>query len=106
MSADAAQGTGNLGQSFERVLGLFDEEAGRFQALRRKLQQLGGQMSEREQRLQQLETEVARLRAERQHDQVTIGRLQHELSDRDGRLERAATKAQELAAIIDGHDPR
>jgi len=104
--ASAAAGTGNLGHSFERVLNLFDEEAGRFQALRQKLQQLGGQMSEREQHVQQLEAELARLRVERQHDQATIDRLRHELSDREGRLEQAATKTKELAAIIDWNGPR
>lgn len=104
--AEAPVPTDNLHQSFERVLNLFDEEAGRFQVLRQKLQQLAGQMSEREQRLHQLEEELARVRGERQRDQMTIERLRNDLHDRDGRLERAAAKAQELAAIIRGSGPR
>jgi septal ring factor EnvC (AmiA/AmiB activator) len=96
----------NLHQSFERVLNLFDEEAGRFQVLRQKLQQLASHMSEREQRLHQLEEELGRVTGERQRDQMTIERLRNDLHDRDGRLERAAAKAQELAAIIRGSGPR
>ena len=104
--AAAPAPTDNLHQNFERVLNLFDEETGRFQVLRQKLQQLAGQMSEREQRLTQLEEELARARVERQHDQMTIEQLRNDLHDRDGRLERAAAKAQELAAIIRGSGPR
>lgn len=88
--------------TFERVVGLFDDEAGRLQSLRQKLQQLGTHMSEREQRLQQLEDELARMRVEHLRDQETIGRLRHDLAERDGRLSRAADKAQELDAIIRG----
>ena len=90
------------GQSLERVLGLVDDEAVRLQVLRHKMQQLGSQMSEREQRLQQLETDLARAGIDRLRDQETIDRLRHELAERDGRLERAMLKAQELTAIIDG----
>jgi hypothetical protein len=104
--ADAPERKENLNQNLERVLNLFDEEAGRFQVLRQKLQQLASQMSEREQRLQQVEQELARMTVERQHDQMTIERLRNDLHDRDGRLERAAAKAQELGAIIRGGSPR
>ena len=90
------------GQTFERLLGLFDDEAGRLQALRQKLQQLGSQMKDREQRVEQLEAELAQVRIDRIRDQETIDRLRHELGERDGRLDRAARKAQELAAIIHG----
>jgi hypothetical protein len=95
-------GADGLGTSFERVLNLFDEEAGRFQALRRKLQQVGHQIGERDQRLQELDAEVHRLRVERQHDQLTIERLRSDLAEREGRLERATATMEELAAIIRG----
>jgi hypothetical protein len=99
---DAPVGAATLGETFGRVLTLFDEETTRFVALRQKLQQLGSQMSEREQHLQRLEAELAHARVERQRDQETINQLRHELAERDGRLERAASKAHELRAIIQG----
>jgi hypothetical protein len=104
--ATDAAGADDVGQNFERVLSLFDEEAGRFQVLREKLQQLGGQMSEREQHVRQLEAELARLRAEQQQDRVTIDGLRHDLAEREGRLELAGAKAEELAAIIRASGPR
>ena len=81
---------------------LFDTEANRLQELRGKLQELGGEMAAREQRVQELETELQRIRLERLRDQEAVDRLRHELSDRNSRLERALTKTQELAAIIQG----
>jgi hypothetical protein len=90
------------GRSLERVLGLFDAEATRLHELRGKLQELGGEMAAREQRVQELETELQRIRVERLRDQEAVDRLKHELSDRNGRLERALSKTQELAAIIQG----
>jgi hypothetical protein len=93
-----------VGATFGHVLGLFDEEASRFQSLRLKLQQLGGQMTEREQHLQRLEGELAQARVDRQRDQQTIEQLRQQLGEREGRLEQAAAKAQELRAIIRGSD--
>lgn len=90
------------GRSLERVLTLFDSEATRLQELRGKLQELGGEMAARENRVQELETELQRIRVERLRDQEAVDRLRHELSDRNSRLERALTKTQELAAIIQG----
>jgi hypothetical protein len=90
------------GRSLERVLTLFDSEATRLQELRGKLQELGGEMAAREGRVQELETELQRMRLERLRDQEVVDRLRHELSDRNSRLERALTKTQELAAIIQG----
>jgi hypothetical protein len=49
---------------------------------------------------------MARLRVEAQQSELTIDRLRRELSDREGRLERAAAKAQELAAIVEWNGPR
>jgi len=89
-------------QTFQRVVELFDAEASRVQTLRTKIDQLGAHMSERELRLEQLETELAQARVDRLRDQETIERLRHDLADRDGRLDRARTKALELGAIIDG----
>ena len=100
--AAAAGTTSTLGETFGRVLSLFDEEASRFQSLREKLQQLGSHMNEREQHLQRLEGELAQARVDRQRDQQTIDQLRNQLSEREGRLEQAAAKAQELAAIIHG----
>jgi len=90
------------GRSLERVLGLFDSEATRLQELRGKMQELGGEMAAREQRVQELETELQRMRLERLRDQEAVDRLKHELADRNSRLERALTKTQELVAIIQG----
>src|SRR6059058_2515463 len=90
------------GRSLERVLGLFDSEATRLQELRGKMQELGGEMAAREQRVQELETELQQIRVERLRDQEAVDRLRHELSDRNSRLERALSKTQELAAIIQG----
>jgi len=90
------------GRSLERVLGLFDTEATRLQELRGKMQELGGEMAAREQRVQELETELQRMRLERLRDQEAVDRLKHELADRNSRLERALTKTQELVAIIQG----
>jgi len=105
-TAPTSREAGILEQDFERVLNLFDEEADRFNAVRQKLQQLGGQMHEREQHVHRLEADVARLRAEAQQRELTIYRLRRELSDREGRLDRAAAKTQELAAIVDWNGPR
>jgi hypothetical protein len=105
-TAPSNREAGILEQDFERVLNLFDEEADRFNAVRQKLQQLGGQMHEREQHVHQLEADMARLRVEAQQSELTIDRLRRELSDREGRLERAAAKAQELAAIVEWNGPR
>jgi hypothetical protein len=90
------------GRSLERVLSLFDTEATRLQDLRGKLQELGGEMAAREQRVQELETELQRIRLERLRDQEAVDRLRHDLADRNNRLERALSKTQELAAIIQG----
>ncbi len=90
------------GRSLERVLTAFDTEATRLQDLRGKLQELGGEMAAREQRVQELETELQRMRVERLRDQEAVERLRHDLTDRNNRLERALTKTHELAAIIQG----
>lgn len=90
------------GRSLERVLTAFDTEATRLQDLRNKLQELGGEMAAREQRVQELETELQRMRVERLRDQEAVDRLRHDLSDRNNRLERALAKTHELAAIIQG----
>lgn len=90
------------GRTLERVLGLFDDEASRLQDLRQKLRELGGEMTARERRLEELEAELQRVRVERMRDQETADRLRHELNDRNGRLERALAKTNELTAIIQG----
>jgi hypothetical protein len=90
------------GQTLDRVVGLFDDEAIRLQELRRKLQELGQEMTARERRTQELEVELQSVRVQRLRDQETIDRLRHELNDRNGRLERAASKIQELATIVHG----
>jgi hypothetical protein len=90
------------GRSLERVLTAFDTEATRLQDLRGKLQELGGEMAAREQRVTELETELQRIRVERLRDQEAVDRLKHELADRNSRLERALQKTQELVAIIQG----
>ncbi len=102
VASGAAAAAPVWGRTLERVLGLFDTEATRLQELRGKMQELGGEMAAREQRVQELETEVQRMRLERLRDQEAVDRLKHELSDRNSRLERALTKTQELAAIIQG----
>ena len=102
VASGAAAAAPVWGRSLERVLGLFDTEANRLQELRGKLQELGGEMAAREQRVQELEMELQRIRLERLRDQEAVDRLRHELSDRNSRLERALTKTQELAAIIQG----
>jgi hypothetical protein len=90
------------GRSLERVLTAFDTEATRLQDLRGKLQELGGEMAAREQRVQELETELQRMRVERLRDQEAVDRVRHDLTDRNNRLERALAKTHELAAIIQG----
>lgn len=90
------------GRSLERVLSAFDDEATRLHELRSQLQQVGGEMAAREARVQELETEIQRMQVERLRDQEAVDRLRHELSDRDNRLDRALTKTQELAAVIQG----
>jgi Type II secretion system (T2SS), protein E, N-terminal domain len=102
ISSGAAAAAPVWGRSLERVLGLFDTEATRLQDLRGKLQELGGEMAAREQRVQELEIELQRIRLERLRDQESVDRLRHELADRNSRLERALEKTQELAAIIQG----
>ena len=90
------------GRSLERVLTAFDTEATRLQDLRGKLQELGGEMAAREQRVQELETELQRMRVERLRDQEAVDRLRHDLTERNNRLERALANTHELAAIIQG----
>ena len=90
------------GRSLERVLTAFDTEATRLQELRGKMQELGGEMAARERRVQELEAELQRIRVERLRDQEAADRLRHDLADRNNRLERALSKTQELAAIIQG----
>ena len=102
VSSGAAAAAPVWGRSLERVLNLFDTEATRLQELRGKLQELGGEMAAREGRVQELETELQRIRVERLRDQEAVDRLKHELADRNGRLERALSKTQELVAIIQG----
>jgi hypothetical protein len=102
VATGAAAASPVWGRSLERVLNLFDTEATRLQDLRGKLQELGGEMAAREQRVQELETELQRIRVERLRDQEAVDRLRHELADRNSRLERALSKTQELAAIMQG----
>ena len=102
LTSGAATAAPVWGRTLERVLGLFDTEALRLQELRGKLQELGGEMAAREQRVQELETELQRIRVERLRDQESVDRLKHELADRNSRLERALSKTQELAAIMQG----
>ncbi|HZT93546.1 MAG TPA: hypothetical protein VE985_03600 [Gaiellaceae bacterium] len=102
ITSGAAAAAPVWGRSLERVLSLFDTEATRLQDLRGKMQELGGEMAAREQRVQELETELQRMRVERLRDQEAVDRLRHELADRNNRLERAMVKMQELAAIVSG----
>jgi hypothetical protein len=102
VSNGAAAAAPVWGRSLERVLTAFDTEATRLQDLRGKLQELGGEMAAREQRVQELEAELQRIRLERLRDQEAVDRMRHDLADRNNRLERALTKTQELAAIIQG----
>jgi hypothetical protein len=102
IASGAAAAAPVWGRSLERVLSLFDTEATRLQDLRGKLQELGGEMAAREQRVGELEIELQRIRLERLRDQEAVDRLRHELADRNSRLERALEKTQELAAIIQG----
>jgi hypothetical protein len=102
LTSGAATAAPVWGRSLERVLGLFDAEATRLNELRTKLQELGGEMAAREQRVQELETELQRIRVERLRDQEAVDRHKHELADRNSRLERALSKTQELAAIMQG----
>ena len=102
VASGAAAAAPVWGRSLERVLSLFDNEATRLQELRGKLQELGGEMAAREQRVQELETEIQRIQVDRLRDREMVDRLRHELADRDSRLERALVKMQELAAIISG----
>ena len=102
VTSGAAAAAPVWGRSLERVLNLFDTEATRLQELRGKMQELGGEMAAREQRVQELETELQRIRVERLRDQEAVDRLKHELADRNSRLERALSKTQELVAIIQG----
>jgi hypothetical protein len=102
LTSGAATAAPVWGRTLERVLGLFDTEAVRLQELRGKMQELGGEMAARERRVQELETELQRIRVERLRDQEAVDRLKHELADRNSRLERAMTKTQELAAIMQG----
>jgi hypothetical protein len=102
VASGAAAAAPVWGRTLERVLGLVDTETTRLQELRGKMQELGGEMAAREQRVQELETELQRIRLERLRDQEAVDRLKHELADRNSRLERALTKTQELAAIIQG----
>jgi hypothetical protein len=106
VASGAAAAAPVWGRTLERVLGLFDTEATRLQELRGKLQELGGEMGAREQRVQELETELQRMRVERLRDREMVDRLRHELGDRDNRLERAMVKMQELAAIVSGGNLR
>jgi hypothetical protein len=102
VASGAAAAAPVWGRTLERVLGLFDTETTRLQELRGKMQELGGEMAAREQRVTELETELQRMRVERLRDQEAVDRLRHELADRNSRLERALSKTQELAAIIQG----
>jgi Type II secretion system (T2SS), protein E, N-terminal domain len=102
VASGAAAAAPVWGRTLERVLGLFDTEATRLQELRGKMQELGGEMAARERRVQELETELQQIRVERLRDQEAVDRLRHELSDRNSRLERALSKTQELAAIMQG----
>jgi hypothetical protein len=102
VASGAAAAAPVWGRTLERVLGLVDTETTRLQELRGKMQELGGEMAAREQRVQELETELQRMRVERLRDREMVDRLRHELADRDNRLDRALTKMQELAAIITG----
>jgi hypothetical protein len=102
VTSGAAAAAPVWGRTLERVLGLFDTETTRLQELRGKMQELGGEMAAREQRVTELENELQRIRVERLRDQEAVDRLRHELSDRNSRLERALAKTQELAAIIQG----
>src|SRR6201987_6432841 len=58
VTSGAATAAPVWGRTLERVLGLFDTEALRLQELRGKLQELGGEMAAREQRVQEVETEL------------------------------------------------
>ena len=102
VASGAAAAAPVWGRSLERVLNLFDTEASRLHELRGKLQELGGEMAAREQRVTELENELQRIHVERLRDQEAVDRLKHELADRDSRLERALLKTQELVAIIQG----
>jgi hypothetical protein len=104
VASGAAAAAPVWGRTLERVLGLVDTETTRLQELRGKMQELGGEMAAREQRVQELETELQRMRVERLRDREMVDRLRHELADRDNRLDRALTKMLELAAIITGGD--
>ena len=87
VNSGAATAAPVWGRTLERVLGLFDTEATRLQELRGKLQEVGGEMAAREQRVTELETELQRIRVERLRDQEAVDRLRHELAELERELE-------------------
>ena len=102
VASGAAAAAPVWGRSLERVLDPFDTEATRLQDLRGKLSSSAGRWPPASTRVQELESELQRIRVERLRDQETVDRLKHELADRNSRLERALAKTKELVAIIQG----
>ena len=85
---------------FDEIVALLDDESGRLEALRGMVEQFATSVAEHDHAVRQLENELDVTRSAREHDRLTIDRLQREAEERDRLLSLVSGKIAELAAVV------
>ena len=97
----AAAATGeDPSQNFNELIGLLDDETGRLEALREKVEQFAKIVAERDDTVRRLEHELDAGRNARAHDRLTIDRLQREVEERDRLLDLVSGKIGDASAAL------
>ncbi len=89
-------------QGLDELIGLLDDETGRLEALRTKVEQFATIVAERDDTVRRLEHELDAGRTARVHDRLTIDRLQREVEERDRLLDLVSGKIGDAAAVLRG----
>jgi len=89
-------------RNFDELIGLLDDETGRLEALREKVEQFAKIVAERDDTVRRLEHELDAGRNARLHDRLTIDRLQREVEERDRLLDLVSGKIGDAAAVLRG----
>lgn len=87
-------------RNFDELIGLLDDETGRLEALREKVEQFAKIVAERDDTVRRLEHELDAGRNARLHDRLTIDRLQREVEERDRLLDLVSGKIGDASAAL------
>jgi len=87
-------------RNFDELIGLLDDETGRLEALRKKVEQFATIVAERDDTVRRLEHELDAGRNARANDRHTIDRLQRDVEERDRLLDLVSGKIADASAAL------